>query len=68
MAYIDIIVSNPGVIRGEFQSNSTLLFKVNDTLDDILNESGDEEESENVVQQVLDEIGINISGQVHNHN
>jgi len=37
---------------------------MNDTLDDILNESGDEEEGDAVVQQVLDEIGIDISSKV----
>ena len=37
---------------------------INDALDDILNESGDEEESEGIVQQVLDEIGIDISAKV----
>ncbi|KAK4874711.1 hypothetical protein RN001_014071 [Aquatica leii] len=37
---------------------------INDTLDDILTESGDEEESENVVSQVLDEIGIEMSGKM----
>lgn len=37
---------------------------VNDTLDDMLTESGDEEESDNVITQVLDEIGIEISGKV----
>ncbi|GJQ72088.1 hypothetical protein Trydic_g3185 [Trypoxylus dichotomus] len=37
---------------------------INDSLDDILNESGDEEESDNIVTQVLDEIGIEISGKV----
>lgn len=40
------------------------LFTVNDTLDDILNESGDEEESDAIVNQVLDEIGIEISSKV----
>lgn len=39
-------------------------FLVNDTLDDMLTESGDEEESDNIVSQVLDEIGIEISGKV----
>lgn len=39
-------------------------FVVNDTLDDILAESGDEEESDKIVTQVLDEIGIEISGKV----
>jgi len=37
---------------------------MNDTLDDILNESGDEEESDAIVSQVLDEIGIEISGKM----
>lgn len=37
---------------------------VNDTLDDIFDESGDEEESQGIVNQVLDEIGIEISGKV----
>ena len=37
---------------------------VNDTLDDILTESGDEEEQDAIVTQVLDEIGIDISGKV----
>lgn len=37
---------------------------VNDTLDDMLTESGDEEESDNIITQVLDEIGIEISGKV----
>lgn len=40
------------------------LLTVNDTLDDILGESGDEEESDAVVSQVLDEIGIEITGKV----
>ncbi|XP_075978136.1 charged multivesicular body protein 2b [Anticarsia gemmatalis] len=35
-----------------------------DTLDDIMCESGDEEESEGIVNQVLDEIGIEISGKM----
>lgn len=37
---------------------------VNDTLDDMLDESGDEEEQDAIVTQVLDEIGIEISGKV----
>ena len=37
---------------------------VNETLDSILDESGDEEEQEAVVNQVLDEIGIEMSGRV----
>lgn len=41
-----------------------LSLSVNDTLDDMLEDSGDEEESDNIVAQVLDEIGIEISGKV----
>lgn len=37
---------------------------VNDTLDDMLTESGDEEESDQIVNKVLDEIGIEISGKM----
>ncbi|XP_021360906.1 charged multivesicular body protein 2b-like isoform X2 [Mizuhopecten yessoensis] len=37
---------------------------INDTLDDILGESGDEEESDAIVSQVLDEIGIDMSGKL----
>jgi len=37
---------------------------MNDTLDDILAESGDEEEEDAVITQVLDEIGIEISGKL----
>ena len=37
---------------------------MNDALDDILDESGDEEEQDAIVTQVLDEIGIEISGKV----
>ena len=40
------------------------VLSVNDTLDDILDESGDEEEQDAIVTQVLDEIGIEISGKV----
>ncbi|KAK1167722.1 charged multivesicular body protein 2b-like [Huso huso] len=39
---------------------------LNDTLDEIFNESGDEEESQDIVNQVLDEIGIEISGKMVN--
>jgi charged multivesicular body protein 2B len=41
-----------------------ILVLVNETLDDLLTESGDEEEGDKVVQQVLDEIGIEISGKM----
>ena len=37
---------------------------MSDALDDILNESGDEEAGDSIVQQVLDEIGIDISSKV----
>ncbi len=37
---------------------------MNDTLDEIFEDSGDEEESQDIVNQVLDEIGIEISGKV----
>ncbi|KAK9507740.1 hypothetical protein O3M35_007526 [Rhynocoris fuscipes] len=37
---------------------------MNETLDDIMNESGDEEESDAIVSKVLDEIGIEISGKL----
>lgn len=37
---------------------------VNDTLDDLFEDSGDEEESQDIVNQVLDEIGIEITGKV----
>ncbi len=40
------------------------LLTVNDTLDEIFEDSGDEEESQDIVNQVLDEIGIEISGKV----
>ena len=40
------------------------LCAVNDTLDDILDESGDEEEQDAIVNQVLDEIGIEITDKV----
>lgn len=35
-----------------------------DTLEDALGESGDEEESDLIMNQVLDEIGIDIKGQM----
>merc|ERR1719228_572698 len=38
---------------------------MNDALDDILTESGDEEEEDAIVSQVLDEIGIEISGKLN---
>ena len=41
-----------------------LFFVVNDALDDILTESGDEDEEQSVINQVLDEIGIEITSKV----
>ena len=38
---------------------------VNESLDDILNDSDDEKETDAIVNQVLDEIGIEISGKVY---
>ncbi|KTG05283.1 hypothetical protein cypCar_00029986 [Cyprinus carpio] len=37
---------------------------VNNTLDEIFDESGDEEECQDIMNQVLDEIGIEISGKM----
>ncbi|XP_018323738.1 charged multivesicular body protein 2b [Agrilus planipennis] len=37
---------------------------INDTLDDILDDSDDEKESANIINSVLDEIGIEISGKM----
>lgn len=37
---------------------------INDTLDEIFEDSGDEEESQDIVSQVLDEIGIEITGKM----
>lgn len=37
---------------------------MNDTLDDIMKEDGDEEEEDAIVSQVLDEIGIEMSGKM----
>lgn len=52
----------------DFQRESTKMEMseemISDTLDDLLTESGDEEEEDAVVNQVLDEIGIEISGKL----
>jgi len=47
-----------------FVQRNNCCISVNDTLDDILTESGDEEEEDSIVNQVLDEIGIDIKGKV----
>ena len=39
-------------------------FSVNDALDEILEDSDDESEEQAVIDKVLDEIGIEISGKV----
>ena len=46
--------------------NLLILLLVNDTLESVFDESGDEEEQDAIVSQVLDEIGIEISGKVSN--
>ncbi|XP_076445008.1 charged multivesicular body protein 2b-like [Babylonia areolata] len=52
-------------VMQEFEKESTKMGMseemINDTLDDILTESGDEEEQDAIVSQVLDEIGIEIT-------
>ncbi|XP_059488507.1 charged multivesicular body protein 2b [Neocloeon triangulifer] len=52
----------------EFEKNAMMMGMtdelVNDTLDDILAGSDEEEESDRVVSQVLDEIGIELSGKI----
>ena len=40
---------------------------MNDALDDILTESGDEDEEQSVINQVLDEIGIEITSKVNEY-
>ena len=42
------------------------LFKVNETLDGVLEGSDDEAQSDAIVNKVLDEIGIEISGKMIN--
>ncbi|GFS22761.1 charged multivesicular body protein 2b [Elysia marginata] len=52
----------------DFQKESTKMDMteemIDDTLEDVLAESGDEEEQDAIVNQVLDEIGIEISGKL----
>lgn len=59
-----LLVINPSLLFSF--SLSFTVPAVNDTLDDIFDESGDEEESQDIVNQVLDEIGIEITGKVRN--
>ncbi|KAL3884117.1 hypothetical protein ACJMK2_030339 [Sinanodonta woodiana] len=55
-------------VMQEFEKESTKMGMseemISDTLDDILTESGDEEEEDAIVNKVLDEIGIEISGKL----
>ena len=71
---LPVKLSNRESILGFFQNQIKLVnsyercvihfLAVNETLDSILDESGDEEEQEAIVNQVLDEIGIEVSGRV----
>ena len=47
-----------------FLNAISLFFPVNEALDDILADSDDEEEEQAIVNQVLDEIGIEITNKV----
>ena len=49
-------------LRFEYQH---IIFLVNDALDDILADSDDESEEQAVIDKVLDEIGIEITGKVN---
>jgi len=40
---------------------------VNDAIDNVMEEEDDEEESENIVNQIFDEIGISLNQEVMNH-
>lgn len=71
--FIFFKVMNPEAVAAtmrDFEMASTKMNMteemMNDTLDDMLNESGDEEEQDAIVSQVLDEIGIEISGKMTN--
>lgn len=58
-----------GTVRDFSQANMRMEMTdemINDTLDEMLVESGDEEEEDAVVNKVLDEIGIEISGKMAN--
>jgi len=39
----------------------------NDAIDNVMEEEDDEEESENIVNQIFDEIGISLNQEVMNH-
>ncbi|KAB0794004.1 hypothetical protein PPYR_13624 [Photinus pyralis] len=60
------IAANLDVFKKESMKMDMTDEMINDTLDDMLTESGDEAESDNIVSQVLDEIGIEISGKMVN--
>lgn len=58
-----------GTVRDFSQANMRMEMTdemINDTLDEMLGESGDEDEENAVVNKVLDEIGIEISGKMAN--
>lgn len=58
-----------GTVREFSQANMRMEMTdemINDTLDEMLAESGDEDEENAVVNKVLDEIGIEISGKMAN--
>ena len=53
------------VLNPASNQQSYVYFIVNDALDDILADSDDESEEQAVIDKVLDEIGIEISGKVN---
>ena len=63
---IDTVCETQHSYLQEITIDDLLLFPVSDTLDDMLEESGDESEEDAIVNQVLDEIGIEITGKVGN--
>ena len=57
--------SPPRVVHPQLpHQGKSAVIHMTDTLDDIFDGSDDEEESQDIVNQVLDEIGIEISGKV----
>ena len=63
-SFLFLKLKHPVVLTRLYFSPCLTVCSVNDTLDEIFDESGDEEESQDIVNQVLDEIGIEISGKV----
>ena len=60
---VDIII-NSAINSATKLTFNTFLCSVEDTLDSILGGSDDEAEEDAVISQVLDEIGIEVSGKV----